>query len=665
MAFGGIAGSRKLRCAAGLAALMVTLAGCGVERDIDHVQSRRDFDKLLDRTPSVPAASDATPPPIPSLQPIIAAPPPPGPSQRLVTISVTDPDIPVREVLLELARKVGIDLDLDPAVSGGVIITAHDRPFEEVIGRLCDQDNLRCSLQDNVLKVEPDTMRYQIYHLDMLNTVRSLSTDFANSLSLSTLIQGTGGGGGGGGTNASTSDIKGTSTLDAWKDVDDNVKAILANSAPPSAHAAAAAPAAPVPAAPPRAAVAPAQVPAAPPGTVNQALQAAQAIGGAADSGGQAAPASATDASQAAVAPALEAASTQAPHYSLNRQAGLLSVYGTEKQQRLIQAYLAKVLSKVGTQVLIEAKVVEIALNDQYNTGVDWQALRQNLKGTGFGFSTLTPGVSATTSLPNLPTPGKLGSPFGNFGLNAGFTTFGGDLAGMINLVKSYGDVRTLSSPRLTVMNNQPATLKVAQNHVYFKMQATVTSVPATAGSPASQTATYNSQLQTLPIGLVMTVLPSIDGEHGLVTLGLRPSVTAWPGTTVSDPAVALSIASACSGSITGACSPANIATAVASASVPVVDVREMESVVTVPSGAVVVLGGLMQEIVSKNDSGVPGAADVPVVGNLFKSTSDQTQLTELVVFLKATVVHGPDTVDWADKDTYKTYMHDPRPLAF
>ncbi len=97
----------------------------------------------------------------------------------------------------------------------------------------------------------------------------------------------------------------------------------------------------------------------------------------------------------------------------------------------------------------------------------------------------------------------------------------------------------------------------------------------------------------------------------------------------------------------------------------PVVDVREMDSVVTVPSGGVIVMGGLMQEVVSKQDSGIPGAGDMPVVGNLFKANTDQTQLTELVVFLKATIVHGSDSIEWADKDLYQRYVHDPRPLGF
>lgn len=666
MAFGGIAGSRKLRSAVGFAALMVTLAGCGIEKDVDHVQSRNDFAKLTERAP--PATATEAPPPIPALQQVIAAPPPPGVSQRLVSLSVTDPRVSIREVLLELARKAGADIDIDPKITGGVIISARERPFIDVVNRICDQAELRCIFKDNVLKVATDNPHYETYHLDLLIMQRSLTTDIASSLAISQLIQG--GSGGGGGTNASTSDVKSTSSYDLWKDIDDNVKAILANSDPAGAAAGvAAALPAPTPATAPAASSPAAPAPGAVAGTAAggttgplgaaQTIAAATAAVGAPD--GEASP----SASGAAAPSAASAGSASTiTRYSINKEAGILSVYGTDKQQKLIQAYLDKVLAKISAQVLIEAKVVEIALTDQYNTGIDWQGLRQNLKGTGFGLSSLTPSANTSTAIPSLPSPGGIPSPFGQFGLNAGFTTFGGDLAAMVNLVKSYGDVRTLSSPRLTVTNNQPATLKVAENHVYFKLTATVTSTPSSIGT-ASQTATYNSQLQTLPIGLVMTVMPAIDMERGVITLGLRPTVTAWPGASVSDPAVALGIASNCGGSVSGACSPANVANAIASSAVPVVDIREMESVVTIPSGSVVVLGGLMQQINSKQDSGVPGAADVPVVGNLFKATTDQTQLTELVVFLKATLVRGPESVDWADKDAYKNYFKDARPLAF
>ncbi len=675
--------------------LGVGLAGCAYP---DHGLNKKDYYDLRDRQPPAAAVHPEAVPPIPELQPILAAPPPPSTAQRLVTLTVTDPSIPVRDVLLELARKVGVDIDLDQNVGGGIIISAKDRPFLDVIDRICEQANLRCSFKDNVLHVAVDDMYYQTYHLDMLNSIRTTTTDITSSTSISSLIQG---GGGGGGSNTSTSDVKSTSEADLWKEVDANVKQILLNTNPrnqpitSSVNGDVTVVAAPPPpsGAPPvgrggkRGSGAPllsesgvshqeAPPPAGGEGAQpnSQSLGAAVAGQAAAVNEGiqavagykeRAAAAAALDAppTTAAVRPAAAAAvNASGALYSINKQAGMLSVFGTGRQQKLIKAYLDKVLAKAGAQVLIEAKVVEVVLSDQYSTGIDWTALRQNLKGTGFGISSNTPSTSSSSAVPALPVPGDLGKPFGSLGFNAAFTTFGGDLAAMINLIKTYGNTRTLSSPRLTVMNNQTAMLKVAENHVYYKLTATVTATPSTAGAAASQTATYSSSLQTLPIGLVMTVQPSIDLDKDQVTLGLRPTVTAWPGNTVSDPAVALGLASACGSSTTGGCSQANINSAIASSSVPVVDVREMDSVVTVPSGAVIVMGGLMQEVVNKQDSGVPGAGDLPVIGNLFRANNDQTQVTELVVFLKATVVHGTDSVDWADKDLYQRYMHDPRP---
>jgi general secretion pathway protein D len=659
-------------------------AGCA---EHDHADSAKEFDALKTRKP--PAEMAAKPqeaPPIPDLQPILAAPPPPGVAQRLVTLSVTDPSIPVRDVLLEMARKVGIDLDLDPNISGGVIIEARERPFLEVIGRICDQANLRYGFKDNVLKVEVDSMYYETYRLDILTAERKVTTTIASSSNLSTMVQS---GGSAGQGNVSATTVSGTAVAAPWTEISENIKEILANSDPMSqpitsnVQASAMPAAAAAPASPSHMGQSGAshqETPA--PGGVTEgggnggsggaaanAAQYATQTASAAKGGEENSPAKEPTASGAA-APAAGGANAAA-RFSVNKQAGLVMVFATAKQHKLVRAYLDKVISHLGAQVLIEAKVVEIELTSGYSTGVDWQALRQNLQGTGFGVSGNMPSTNTSVAIPTLPgsastnPDASFSSPFGSYGLNAGFTTFGGDLAAMVNLLKTYGDIRTLSSPRLTVMNNEAASLKVANNQVYFKLQATVTSTPATTGSAASQTATFNSQLLTLPIGLIMTVQPSIDVDHEVVTLMLRPTVTAWPGTTVSDPAVALELASACGSSSTGACSPNNLAAAVVSAGVPIVQVREMESVVTVPSGAVVVMGGLMQELVSKNDTGVPGAGDLPWVGNLFKATNDSTQLTELVVFLKATVVRGPETVGWADRDTYKNYVHDPRPLGF
>ena len=673
----------------GAACAVVVLAGC---YQPDNGLNKKDYQDLLDRQPGKSVQSKDEPPPIPDLQPILAAPPPPSLSQRLVSVSVTDPSIPVRDVLLELARKAGIDIDVDPSIGGGVILTAKDRPFLEVVDRICDQANLRYAYKDNVLRVEVDRMFHRTYQMDILNSVRTTQTDISTSTDINSVIQG---GSSGGGNNASTADVKSTATSDAWLEIDSNIKQILVNSNPLNQPVssnvgksggqgtdAASGTFATKTGAGPSVSYQLGQAPAANGGAIGGTGGGTGAAAPAAPAANPANPivqainladqtASAANADKVVgggpVGVAATTAGSGSAVYSINKQAGVVSVFATARQHRLVKGYLDKVLAKAGAQVLIEAKVVEISLSDQYNTGVDWMALRQNMMGVGGGISMLSPSINPSATLPALPAgkASNLPSPFGSAGFNVGITSFGGDLAAMINLVKAFGSTRTLSSPRLTVMNNHTAVLKVAENHVYFKLTATVTSTPATTGSSPSQTATYSSQLQTVPIGLVMTVQPSIDAERDQVTLSLRPTVTAWSGETLSDPAVALSLAGACSTSTSSACSQSSISTAINSSSVPVIDVREMESVVTVPSGAVVVMGGLMQEVVNKQDSGLPGAMDVPILGNLFKANSDQTKMTELVVFLKASVVHGAPPVDPSDQDTYKRFMHDPRPLGF
>jgi general secretion pathway protein D len=176
----------------------------------------------------------------------------------------------------------------------------------------------------------------------------------------------------------------------------------------------------------------------------------------------------------------------------------------------------------------------------------------------------------------------------------------------------------------------------------------------------AAPTSTFSSTVHTVPIGVVMVVQPNIDVEKERITLALRPTVSSAIGTGVPDPSINLNLASAC-----GAGNTSVVCTEPITSNIPVVQVREMDSVVTVDSGDVIVMGGLMQSQTSKQDQGVPGAGDLPLVGNLFKAKNDQTNVTELVIFLKATLVHGVDSVDWADKDLYQRYMQDPHPLAF
>lgn len=217
---------RRVLCSTATLAILTVLAGCSSR---DNGLTKTDYQDLVQRTPPAtsPGAQSGAAPPIPELQPV-AAPPPPALEQHLVSVNVPDNQVPLKDVLIELARKVGVDLDLDPKIEGGVIIYAKDRPFSEVIERICDMANLRYTFKNNVLRIELDTMYHEQYRLDVINTVRKTTTDVATSTDVFSAV----GTGGGGGSNNSSSKVDSTSTDDLWQEVDDNLKQLLSNSNP-------------------------------------------------------------------------------------------------------------------------------------------------------------------------------------------------------------------------------------------------------------------------------------------------------------------------------------------------------------------------------------------------------------------------------------------------
>jgi type II secretory pathway component GspD/PulD (secretin) len=201
------------------------------------------------------------------------------------------------------------------------------------------------------------------------------------------------------------------------------------------------------------------------------------------------------------------------------------------------------------------------------------------------------------------------------------------DIAAAVRLLESFGHTRVLSSPKISVLNNQTALIKVVENLVYFQLKTDYT--PGTAGSPTTFTVT--STPSTVPVGFLMNVTPQI-GANDEVVLNLRPTISRLSGF-VEDPGVALSIALARQ---SGAQLPD------VSSRVPEIQTREMESVIKVRDGQIAVLGGLMREESMQGVDQVPGAGRVPGVGELFKYRSKRGKKSELVIFLRPVVVRDP-----------------------
>lgn len=269
------------------------------------------------------------------------------------------------------------------------------------------------------------------------------------------------------------------------------------------------------------------------------------------------------------------------------------------------------VMQSAKRQVLIEATIVEVELSDQYQQGINWS--RALLGANGWTLS-----QAGNTSL-----AGTAGALTINY-LNP--TASLGNIAASVTLLEKFGTVKVLSSPKLTVMNNQTASLKVAKDTVYFTVKADI--LPATATSPA--TASYSTNANTVSVGLTMSVTPQIS-DNDSVTLNVRPSISSIIGVGVQDPNPILS--NPCGFGVTGCTIPSikNI--------VPEIQTREMESIIKIENGQTAVMGGLIKEEIVKTTSEVPLLGRIPYLGNLFRNRDDKTTKTELVIFLRPVVI--------------------------
>lgn len=320
-------------------------------------------------------------------------------------------------------------------------------------------------------------------------------------------------------------------------------------------------------------------------------------------------------------------------HFSINRQAGIISVQATQAQHKQIGDYLKRVGESTAAQVLIEARILEVSLSDSFKSGINWSTLT----GGALNFGVMAPTGTLPVTLDPVPSE--------NPGLSLNLTN--NDFNALFNFLESFGTVRALSSPRMTVMQNQVGVIKVVQNEVYFRL--TVESTDPSALTPGRRDIT--SEQRTIPIGLIMNVQPSIDLASNNVTLALRPTVTRISGRR-TDPSILI------------AASDAGLTPAQIDSTVPVVSVQEMDSIVALRSGQTLVMGGLMRDSSDATDEGVPGVSEIPVAGLLAKSRADTTEKTELVVFLKATIVkRSEDTISPADRALYKGFGADRRPI--
>ncbi len=310
-----------------------------------------------------------------------------------------------------------------------------------------------------------------------------------------------------------------------------------------------------------------------------------------------------------------------------NPMSGIITVRATGQQHQMIQSLIERVQHSAHRQVLIEASIVEVELGDRYQSGVDWQRLAQgsDFSGAGSNFGSQMIGGALQTS------------PFLFLGYNK-TNSNGSNISAAIRMLETFGDVKVLSSPKIMALNNQTALLKVVDEKVYF----TVDRDEARNADGVITGVNYTSEIHTVPVGLVMSVTPQIT-ELGVVTMNVRPTISRITGYAV-DPAPRLAIGGADFDNL-----------------IPEIQVREMESLLKVDNGSTVVLGGLMQNKVSKSTSGVPFLASLPLIGHLFSFRDEEFKKTELVIFLRPTVIDSANQSKVMDVSQYMSTFASPK----
>jgi MSHA biogenesis protein MshL len=537
-------------------------------------------------------------------EPVLITPilPKPKPAARPETYSVVVNNVKVQELLFALARDAKLNVDIHSGITGSVTLNAIDQTLPQLLARLAKQVDMRYELDGPNLSVMPDTPYLRIYKIDYVNMQRDTTSAVGTSTQVATPGTGQaggGGGGGGGGGNQSTTSITSRATNHFWDTLVKNVQDILHETdkilpAPGQAGAAA-----------------PAVVPPAPLAGVTPGAAAAPG------------------------APAQQGASfREAASVISNPESGVLTLRATARQHEKIQEFLDQVLTSAKRQVLIEATIAEVELSNQYQQGIDWSAARSG--STGFTFNQSATGTTTASPTGSIFTLGFAAPHFSN-------------LLATVRLLDSFGNVRVLSSPRLTVLNNQTAILKVVDNQVYFTIQTTITAGSAGVAPVSNTTTTPN----VVAVGFIMNVTPQI-GDADSVLLNVRPSISRIVGN-VPDPNP--NLAAPCGAGTAGVagCGPIT-------SNIPIIQTREMESLIKVNSGQIAVMGGLIQDRVADLVDSIPGANRIPGLGRFFENKNLSNTKTELVVFMRPIIIR--DASIEGDFRGYRTFLPDDKFIA-
>ena len=315
--------------------------------------------------------------------------------------------------------------------------------------------------------------------------------------------------------------------------------------------------------------------------------------------------ASPTDATAGAIAaPAPESYAKDGKTLVIQPASGLIIVGADPTTQRRVEQYLDEFKRRASRQVLLEAKIVEVTLGADSQVGVDWSSvLAKGAASGGTGTDVSTTFTTGSTLNTNVNASQGLFQ----------FVVQNARLSATLSALASDGKLNVLSSPRISTLNNEKAILRVVREEAYFLQNTQI--VPSGTAAPPIVTTTITPLI--VPVGIILDIQPQI-GDDGEITLSVNPSVSEVVGVN-------------------------SLTLPQASATLPVVDRRDLDTVVKLRSGQTLVLAGIIKTRENNTDRGVPWLRKIPLLGNLFTKKEKSKTHTELAIFITPTLIENPD----------------------
>jgi len=539
-------------------------------------------------------------------------------------------DAPVQEVLLAIARESGLNVDVHPGLRGKVSLNAIQQSVPSILARMSHQLDMYYEWSNGVWLITPDMPVIRSYKLNYVNISRDTTAYIGVASEINSAgraAAGAAGGGGaaatitaqGGNSNSSRTAVTSQSRYHLWESVVENIQALLEETDKASTAR----------------------------DEVLESVALPAQVSEAARNESQA-----PEVSPASGAVAFEKIKQahvrwHASRLIANPETGILTIRASQSQQAQVKSYLESVMQVAARQVLIEATIVEVELSKSFQMGIDWSRLSASAQQRGWQVAQSLGNDAAqfnraAGSWESNNSKNALGQNNGSVAWMLGYfnpLSRLGNLSASVTLLEQFGKTRVLSSPKLMVLNNQTAILKVVDNLVYFTIQSQISQSSSNSGSNLQAVTTTAN---TVPVGLVMAVTAQIN-SHQRVNLNVRPTVSKVLRY-IEDPNPQLG-----SGS-----------TRIVS-SIPEIQVREMESVLNIASGNIAVLGGLMQEDQREFTDRVPGVSRLPVLGQAFIGKNQAAKKTELIVFLRPTVIGHAD-VRSGDLQSFQPLLPDALP---